>query len=296
MKKKVTLFLMGKKGLESLKSIIEYWGAGIIDRVYTATDIETVKDYCIEIVGECNKNKISVVSRMTDLEIKTDLVIAISWRWLIKTKKKLIVLHDSLFPRYKGWSPLVTSLINGENEIGVTAFIANGKADDGEVIMKQSAYITYPIKIMEAIHRTIPLYCQLCNNIIDIYREGKEFDTTEAKGIQLPDSFSMWRDEDDYNIDWGDSAYNIMNFINAVGFPYKGAVSYIKGMRVRIFDSELYPDVMIHNREKHTGKVFLINNSKYVIVTVDGLLKLNNVVQEMGNIELKTNKLRVRFR
>ena len=149
---------------------------------------------------------------------------------------------------------------------------------------------------MDAIHQIIPIYCQLCNNIIDTYQTEKEFDIIAPKGIQPEENFSMWLDEDDYKIDWNDSAYNIMNFINAVGFPYKGAVSYIKDKIVRILDSELYPDISIHNRQKHVGKVFLIDDGKYVVVTGDGLLKLNKVIQELGNFELKTDKLRIKFK
>ncbi len=294
--KKVTLFLMGEKGLECLKSIIKTWGAGIIDQVYTITDPGTVRDYCIEIVGECNKNEILVKGKFTSPKINTDLSIAVSWRWLIKTDKTLVVLHDSILPRYKGWSPLVTSLINGEEEIGVTAFIANETVDDGVVIMKQSTHIAYPIKIMEAIHQIIPLYCQLCDSIISTYKEGEEFDYATMEGIQPEPSFSMWRDEDDYRIDWKDSAYEIMNFINAVGYPYKGAVSHIKDKEVRVLDSELYPDILIHNREKHVGKVILVDDGKYVVVTSDGLLKLNDVIQVVGNFELETDKLRIRFK
>lgn len=293
--KKVTLFLMGEKGLECLKSIIETFGVEIIDQVYTRIDNNVLEDYSGEIVVICQKNKI-VWSQATEIEINTNLSIAISWRWLIKTDKTLIVLHDSILPRYKGWSPLVTSLINGEGQIGVTAFIANETADDGEVIMRQSTHIAYPIKIMEAIHRTIPLYNQLCNSVIAVYKEGKVFDHMRIEGIQPESSFSMWRDEDDYRIDWKDSAYEIMNFINAVGYPYKGAITYMKDKEVRILDSELYPDILIHNRLKHVGKVVLIDNGKYVVVTGDGLLKLNSIVQTIGNFELETNKLRIRFK
>ena len=103
MKKKITLFLMGEKGFECLKSIIEAWGADIIDRVYTKADLGVLDDYNEKIISLCYKNDINRFSGSYDNpEINTELLIAISWKWLIKTDKKLIVLHDSLFPKYKG--------------------------------------------------------------------------------------------------------------------------------------------------------------------------------------------------
>ncbi len=73
-------------------------------------------------------------------------------------------------------------------------------------------------------------------------------------------------------------------------------VSYAGDEKVKVLDCEPYPDVPIVDRQRHVGKVFYIDNGKYVVVTGDGLLKLNEVIQCKGNFELKTDKLRIRFR
>ena len=87
-----------------------------------------------------------------------DYQLAIGWRWLISGTENLIVLHDSLLPKYRGFAPLVNSLINGEQEIGVTAIWAGPEFDAGEIIFQEKAGICYPIKIQEAIEIVSGLY------------------------------------------------------------------------------------------------------------------------------------------
>ena len=82
-----------------------------------------------------------------------DFSIAVAWKWLIKQKDILIVLHDSLLPKYRGYLPLVSQLINGEKEIGVTSFFANDKYDEGDIIYSSKIDIKYPITIEQAINQ-----------------------------------------------------------------------------------------------------------------------------------------------
>jgi methionyl-tRNA formyltransferase len=53
-----------------------------------------------------------------------DLLFVVGWQYLLPVAdQRLIVFHDSLLPRYRGFSPTVTSLIAGDEAVGVTAFI-----------------------------------------------------------------------------------------------------------------------------------------------------------------------------
>ena len=110
---------MTKKGLESLKAVILAFGSDIIDKVYTRGDTGVLNDYCEDIITVCYQNKIQCYRNFEaeNIKIDTEISIAISWRWLIHSEKTIIVLHDSLLPKYRGWNPLVTSLINGDMQV-----------------------------------------------------------------------------------------------------------------------------------------------------------------------------------
>ncbi len=64
---------------------------------------------------------------------------------------------------------------------------------------------------------------------------------------------------------------------------------------VRIFDCEIYPDVEISNREKHVGKVIFVKDGKYVVVTIAGLIKINDI-RGLGDVQIKAKKFRIRFK
>ena len=85
-------------------------------------------------------------------------MIVAGWRWLLPSTEKLIVLHDSLLPRYRGFNPLVSQLIDKEERLGVTAFFASDRYDCGDIINQPSIKVSYPLKINEAIERVCNCY------------------------------------------------------------------------------------------------------------------------------------------
>jgi len=85
-------------------------------------------------------------------------------------------------------------------------------------------------------------------------------------------SYSIWRDEQDYRIDWNASAEHILSFINSVSFPYKGAFTTLDGKNLRIFDARVVPDLFIVNRTP--GKVWKLENQNPTIVCGDGLIQI----------------------
>ncbi len=308
--KKITLFLMTEKGLECLKTIIQTFGAESIAQVYTHDDTNVENDYSREICDLCEKENIEYSLEYGEGKgegqtwkeeggIPTDFAIVIGWRWLIETDKTVLVLHDSLLPRYKGWNPLVTALINGDTKIGVSAFLATKEADMGQVIMKEAVYITYPIKIKQAIEKIIPAYQIICCKIMELLNEGwSGFPKIENREDS---SYSMWRDEEDYRIDWNWSADKIVRFANAVGFPYSGAftnTNYWEG-KITIADCEEYflkTEVEISDRQQHVGKVIFKEGDKYIVVAGEGLVQINEMSVQTSAESIEWNKFRIRFK
>ena len=122
---KITLFIMNKKGYSVLENIINKIGNQIIDKVISYTDSNVIKDYYSEINELCRKHGIKFYNKNEQVVINTEYSFAIGWRWIIRNSHNLIVLHDSILPKYRGFAPLVNALINGEEELGVTALFAS---------------------------------------------------------------------------------------------------------------------------------------------------------------------------
>ena len=112
--------------------------------------------------------------------------------------------------------------------------------------------------------------------------------------MMLKLTYSLWRDEDDYRVDWYKSAEDIDRFIDAVGYPYSGAFSLIHEQKVRIIDADPIEDVQVENRIP--GKVIFIENGKPVIVCGKGLLRVNELVDDKTKQSILASlKFRTRF-
>ena len=293
MNSRITLYLMSYKGYYILQSILSEFDLLIIDKVISSRDIKVEKDYYDEIRDLSTSSGIQFFDRNDRFVVDTPYVIAISWRWLIQTKSKLIILHDSLLPRYRGYSPLVNCLINNENSVGVTAILANEEYDTGDIIEQRELKITYPIKIFEVIKNTTPLYYEIVKVLLDKILNGFRLNTKKQNEKEV--SYSLWLDDDDYVINWGKDSYYIKRFIDAVGFPYLGASSYMGNRKVRIMEAEIFDDLKIENRAP--GKVIFVKKGNPVVVCGKGLLLITKIIEEStGNIIFPIKKIRLRFR
>ena len=194
-----------------------------------------------------------------------DIIFAVGWTRMIKEDlEKHVVMHDSLLPRYRGFCPTVTALIKGDTEIGVTALRPIEKMDEGPVLWQQKVNIEYPIKIKDAYDWQLSCYLRCFEAIL----EKRVF----ALNPPEEPTYSIWRDEEDYHIDWTEPSHYLKRFIDAVGYPYEGAFSYLGVEKVRIFDAEVVDDVIFMNRTP--GKIWCRHGEMADVVCGKGILRV----------------------
>jgi len=287
--KSMALYLMNAKGLAVLRACVLELPPGSISFVVSARDGAVQNDYYEDIFGICGDHQIPFFYRKD--APACDIGLAIGWRWLIRTCDRLVVCHDSLLPRYRGFAPLPTALIAGEQMVGVTALYASDGYDSGDIIAQRSVSLTYPVKIQTVIERVSGLYADL---VIEIARKcihGEPLPATPQDESKA--TYSLWRDEEDYRIDWNRDASAIARFIDAVGYPYRGAAALLNGQMVRILDAVPERDVRIELRQ--LGKVIFVRSGEPVVVCGFGLLRLKDVRDAQGQSLLPLAKFRSRF-
>ena len=292
---KVTLFLMSEKGYTALKSIIEVLGANVIDLIIVGVDKQVTNDYSTEIVHFSKEHDIKTTDRNSTYSINTVYAIAISWRWMIPISDafELITLHDSILPKYRGFAPLVNQLINHEQNIGVSAILSSTEYDKGDIIFQAKTAIEYPIKIQEAISMVSNLYSEVTVKVVGLLASGKSLPTVSQNEAEA--TYSLWRNEGDYAIDWNQKASYIKRFIDAVGEPYKGASTTISGDKIRIYNAVEEQDVQIINRD--CGKIIFMRDGHPVVVCGEGLLKITNAIYEDSRTSIfPLKKFRIQFR
>jgi methionyl-tRNA formyltransferase len=286
----IDFFLCGYKGLEVLKTFCTEGYSRLILQVVAARDKNVINDYFEEIKETCTGFNVNFKERDNENSV-ADYRFLIGWRWMQSTTERTIVLHDALLPAYRGFSPVVNALINGEPVTGATALLASGNYDAGPIIMSKTISINHPVRIQKVIEQMSTLYSDITITITKQLLEGKTLHTTPQDDSNA--SYSLWRDEQDYFIDWQDDDQKILRTIYALSFPYTGACTTLNGEKVTIDDAEIYPDVKIINRQP--GKVIFMRGDRPVVVCGRGLLKITSAF-DMNKISvLPLKKFRSRF-
>jgi methionyl-tRNA formyltransferase len=293
--KKVVFYVMTEKGFEVLRKAIEV-NPYVIDFVVIGTDSNVKNDFSEAIIELAKNSNVDFFIRGEEPVVDKDkYVIAISWRWMINHPiSNLIVFHDSILPKYRGFAPLVNMLINGEPQIGVSAIFGATEYDKGDLIAQKISNIEYPITISEAIDLNNRNFIELVEKIVHKISNDEQLIGVPQKEDDA--SYSIWRDDDDYEIDWSKSSVQIKRLIDAVGYPYLGArTSTTKGEKIRVLKAEVLEDVDCELR--HFGKVIFVNDALPTVICGNGLLRITEAYyfDDEGKSYLPMKSFRIKF-
>jgi methionyl-tRNA formyltransferase len=290
----IGVFSLGMKGQAVVARLAERLTDQIDLFVVVGSDKAIQEDAAGETEAICGLHGIPCFTRsewaMSPRE--ADLYFAGGWRWMLADLQPLVVFHDSILPRFRGFAPLVNMLIRGEPRVGVTAILASDRYDEGDIIASRAVGVTYPCTIRDAISQVTPLYGDLAeetarNFIANGVITGTPQDHREA-------TYSPWRDTDDYYLDFHWSAEKLARSCDALGWPYQGARARLADGVVRIEKAVALPDVVVEDRADHIGKVLFVTDGKPVVICGSGLLELHDI-RDLAGTPLPPIGFRSRF-
>lgn len=300
---KCILFLATQKGYFSLKSIIGQYKNNIAcvvsfseSYVEESFDVK-IQRLCLE-YGIIYKKWGDIKDKLEDIidEMGVSFAIAISWRYLIPLdinvhlKHNLIVFHDSLLPKYRGFSPTPTAIIKGESTIGISVIYASDDIDNGNIIFQKSMRVSRNEYIKHIIKRQSQMYAELLIKIFEYITNG--WALPECSQNDEEATYSIWRSVEDCKIDWEKSSEEIYNLIRAVGNPYPGAYTYYNGNKVIIEEAEVCHDRVFEIRQ--AGKIWKISKGCPEVICGKGMLIIKKSRFENGEIAI-FDKLRIRM-
>ena len=272
------LYLSGTKGFATLQSALNSPGQVTTLRILPSTGV--LNDPYHLMVELANKFKVLIVPH--DHPPTNHEALAVGWKYLIdKPYENLYVIHDSLLPKYRGWNPLVSALQNKEKKIGATLILADDQVDHGPIIKQLYTKVNYPIKIEQATKIVEKLIGDLTLYLFELEKRNN-LNLQIQKDEKA--TYSIWRDEDDYRINWSDSSDSILLFINSVSFPYKGAFTTLNKQKIRILKAKLAPDILVINRSP--GKVWKISNAIPTVLCGEGAIQILEMVSDNEHSEL----------
>ena len=207
-----------------------------------------------------NKSPVNIISETLNLEIRTPKILKENYdeeKFLKKIKPDLgivvaygkiipknlleipkfgfINVHASLLPKWRGAAPIQRSIMNLDNETGVTIMKLNESLDEGPL------YSQYKIKIAPNINAE-----ELSETLSNLASQKilDELDNIFEKKIKCKNqnheeaTYAKKIEKSEGKINWNDTAQNILGKINGL-YPNPGAWFIYKGERYKILKAEI---------------------------------------------------------
>lgn len=187
-----------------------------------------------------------------------------------------INFHGSLLPRYRGRTPTVWSIINGETEVGATAHLMNEFCDDGDIIRQAIIPIGNDETGGEVEMKFYDLYPVFVRQIIeDIESNNLSFTKQDVRKA----TYYGKRTPDDGEINWDWQKERIRNWVRAQAQPYFPGAFTFNGSDKVIINRISYSDFGF-NYEQEDGLVLAIEEGKPIIKTPNGAVVLEEIVYD----------------
>ncbi len=234
-KLKICILASGKLGYENLKLITK---KEVVNAIFTDKNSNEIIIFAKEngiplFVGNPRNGKATNFI----LSLKCDLLLSINYLFIIEkdliaiAQKYAINIHGSLLPKYRGRTPHVWAIINGEKETGITAHTITENVDDGFIVFQEKISILPEDTGATILNRFLDAYPKIINKILNGIKSDSL--TFVPQDESLATYFGK-RVPDDGKINWDWHAQQIIDWIRAQAKPYPGAFSYYKGHKLII--------------------------------------------------------------
>jgi len=160
-------------------------------------------------------------------------------------------IHPSLLPKYRGASPIQTTILNGDKETGVTIIKMDEQIDHGPIIKNIKFQITNPkITYPELSNKLANIGANLLLNTLPQYLSGK---IKPIKQDHSQASYTQLLKKSDGLIDWKKKPEEIERQIRAFT-PWPGCYTIINQKRFKICQAHLDYGKLIIDRIQPEGK------------------------------------------
>tara|TARA_B100000401_G_scaffold389960_1_gene295915 strand:- start:672 stop:1601 length:930 start_codon:yes stop_codon:yes gene_type:complete len=172
--------------------------------------------------------------------LKPDLVVVVAYGKIIPAnflniKKILFInLHASLLPRWRGAAPIQRSIINMDEETGVSIMKIVDKLDAGPILLTSKIQITKDSKFNEISQKMSNIGAKLILEAINLIKNNtvnfidqNENEATYAKKIE----------KKELKINWNEEADQIIAKINAFS-PSPGCWFNLSGLRIKVLKAK----------------------------------------------------------
>jgi methionyl-tRNA formyltransferase len=287
---RIAIYSAGEKGRAFVAAMLQERIARVVV-VRTYAQSGTLDEAEHELAELCRDHAIplEIGRRHGPVPTEVDLIFVVGWQFLLPADSRLVVFHDSLLPRYRGFSPTVTALIAGDSEIGVTALRPIETPDAGPILAQRSQLVHYPARIREVLDQLATAYLDCARDVVRAYATDALVEIPQDEAVA---TYSIWRDDADYVIDWSEAAERICRTVDALGWPYPGARTFIESTPLVVL--EAIPGPALTFEKVDPGKIWSLSDNRPTVVCGEGTVILTDVRNADGT-RYEFDRLRARL-
>ena len=174
-------------------------------------------------------------------DMNADLAIVVAYGQIIPkeflnlTKKGFINIHGSILPKWRGAAPIQRSIMNLDNEVGISVMKIVEELDSGPVCNVYKINLEETNNAQDISEKLSLLAAEKILNIIDeVLSDNVKFiDQDHSKA-----TYAKKIDKTEGKINWNDDAPSIIGKVNGL-FPTPGAFFNFNGERYKVLKAEI---------------------------------------------------------
>ena len=221
------------------------------------------------------RNNDDEVSRLKDFQ--ADVFVVVAYGRILPLKllqippMGVVNIHPSLLPLYRGPSPVVTAILDGRTEVGVTVMLLDEGMDTGPILAQSSpTALSGTEKGAELQDRLFKEGALMLPAVLEGLQDGSIAPQPQDNSLA---TVTGLLERSDGEIDWSASATNIDRMMRAYD-PWPGTFTSWEGKGLKILDAR-----MEENSSIPAGTV-LKEENKILVGTGSGALELKSVQLE----------------
>ncbi len=173
--------------------------------------------------------------------LEADLAIVVAYgqiipkKFLDLTKKGFINIHGSILPKWRGAAPIQRSIINLDEETGISVMKIEEELDSGPISNIYKIKLDKNENAQEISEKLSLLAAEKIADNVDEILDGKAkfFDQDHTKA-----TYAKKLNKTEGKINWNENAPNIIGKINGL-FPSPGAFFNFNGERYKVLKAEI---------------------------------------------------------
>jgi methionyl-tRNA formyltransferase len=171
-----------------------------------------------------------------------DVIVVNSWyTWMPPELYNLpphgtLNLHDSLLPKFTGFSPVLWALISGASEFGLTVHRMDDGLDTGDILIQHALPIKPTDTGTELVLRGMDLIPGALRDALSALESGTAVWRPQNKAER---TYFHKRSERDSLLDWNWPAEVLERLVRALSEPYPPAFTFYRGERIEVLEAKL---------------------------------------------------------